>query len=65
MVYNEYNQMNKENQMKDNELLWEVVRIISQPGEEITDGECLDEVWALLKSNGYDANNLRIVEGRA
>lgn len=50
--------------MKDNELLWEVVRIIAQPGEEKTDGECLDEVWALLKSNGYDANNLRIVEGR-
>jgi hypothetical protein len=40
--------------MNDKDIIVEIIKIIIQPGELITDGECLDEVWGMLKVNGYD-----------
>ena len=34
----------------------EIVRIIELPGEEYTDGECLDLMIQLLEKNGYEFN---------
>lgn len=39
--------------MNKDELATEIIRIIAQPGEEATDGECLDEILSLLESEGY------------
>lgn len=36
------------------EMIDKILQIIAYPGEDYTDGECLDEIWVLLKSNGYD-----------
>ena len=30
------------------------INALTHPGELITDGECMDEVWSLLESRGYD-----------
>jgi len=40
-------------QLDKDELVAEIIRIIAQPGEDATDGECLDEVLSLLESQGY------------
>lgn len=45
--------------LSDNEIIVKIVKIIIQPGELITDGECLEEVWGLLKVNGYDPDIYR------
>jgi hypothetical protein len=49
----------KENLMTDNELIHEILRIITLDGEDYSDGECLDEVWVLLTENGYNPDDLR------
>jgi hypothetical protein len=43
----------------DHEIIVRIIKIITQPGELITDGECLDELWGLLKSNGYDPDTYK------
>lgn len=45
--------------MTDNEIIHEILRIITLDGEDYTDGECLDEVWGLLTENGYNPDDLR------
>ena len=45
--------------MNDKDIIVEIIKIIIQPGELITDGECLEEVWGLLKVNGYDPDIYR------
>lgn len=34
-------------------LINEIIDVITRHGEELTDGECLDEVWDLLDLAGY------------
>lgn len=34
----------------------EIVRIIELPGEDYSDGECLDLMIELLENNGYEFN---------
>lgn len=34
----------------------EIVRIIELPGEDYSDGECLDLMINLLENNGYEFN---------
>ena len=34
----------------------EIVRIIELPGEDYSDGECLDLMIELLQKNGYEFN---------
>ena len=31
----------------------EIIRILRSPGEELTDGECVDKIAHLLDSHGY------------
>ena len=45
--------------MNDKDIIVEIIKIIIQPGELITDGECLEEVWGFLKVNGYDPDIYR------
>jgi len=40
--------------MTPEELIKEIIRIINIPGEEGTDGECLDYIINLLEENGWD-----------
>ena len=35
-------------------IIEKTINELTHPGELITDGECMDEVWALLESKGYD-----------
>ena len=42
-----------EPQRIDEILIHEIIRILNLPGEENTDGECLDQVAELLESRGY------------
>ena len=37
----------------DERLIHEIIDIIFTPGEEMTDGECMDAVLGLLEVNGY------------
>jgi hypothetical protein len=34
-------------------LINDIITALTRKGEEVTDGECLDEVWGLLKTAGY------------
>ena len=45
--------------LSDREIIVKIIKIITQPGENITDGECLDEVWGWLKVNGYDTDTYK------
>lgn len=36
------------------EIIDKILQIIAYPGEDYNDGECLDEIWVLLESNGYN-----------
>jgi hypothetical protein len=40
--------------MTDKELIFEIMKAIQLPGEEYTDGECMDEVIELIEKAGYD-----------
>ena len=35
-------------------IIEKTINALTHPGELITDGECMDEVWVLLESKGYD-----------
>ena len=40
--------------MTKDELVAKIIEILRMPGEEMTDGECMDEVVLLLEAEGYD-----------
>lgn len=56
--------------MNDDELIDKIARltliihgiaeIITLPGEEYSDGECLDLIWHLLERNGYELAKERV-----
>lgn len=39
--------------MTSDELIEQIIKIMNLPGEEYTDGECLEEIAELLEDNGY------------
>lgn len=46
---------NKPMRMIDYEYIIEkIINALTHPGELMTDGECMDEVWGFLESKGYD-----------
>ena len=46
---------NREMKMIDYEYLIEkIIDALTHPGELMTDGECIDEVWSLLENKEYD-----------
>jgi len=40
-------------------IIEKTINALTHPGELITDGECMDEVWVLLESKGYDLNSVK------
>ena len=38
-------------------IIEKTINALTHPGELITDGECMDEVWVLLESKGYDLDS--------
>jgi hypothetical protein len=51
----------KEMRMIDYEYLIEkIINALTHPGELMTDGECMDEVWSLLENKEYDLNAARL-----
>jgi hypothetical protein len=51
----------KEMRMIDYEYLIEkIINTLTHPGELITDGECMDEVWSLLENKEYDLNAAKL-----
>jgi hypothetical protein len=52
---------NKEMKMIDYEYLIEkIINALTHPGELMTDGECMDEVWSLLENKEYDLNAAKL-----
>ena len=43
-------------------LLLDIIEALTRRGEDYTDGECLDEVWALLERGGYGPELERSLE---
>ena len=39
--------------MTHEQIIQEIIKLLNQPGEERTDGECLDDVAELLENNGW------------
>jgi hypothetical protein len=39
--------------MTSDKLIEEIIKIMNLPGEEYTDGECLEEIAELLEANGH------------
>lgn len=37
-----------------------IAEIVTLPGEEYSDGECLDLIWHLLERNGYELTRERV-----
>jgi hypothetical protein len=51
----------KEMKMIDYEYLIEkIINALTHPGELMTDGECIDEIWSLLENKEYDLNAARL-----
>ena len=42
--------------MTDRELIIEIMKKIQLPGEDYTDGECMDEIITLIEESGFDFN---------
>ena len=40
--------------LSDEEIIQGIITIFRQPGEDATDGECMDQVVELLNANGYE-----------
>jgi hypothetical protein len=40
------------------EALIEIAEAITTPGEELTDGECIDIVWGVIEKLGWDLHEL-------
>jgi hypothetical protein len=48
---------NRKMKMIDYEYIVEkIINALTHPGELMTDGECIDEVWSVLKNKEYDLN---------
>ena len=43
-------------------LVNDIIEALTRRGEDFTDGECLDEVWALLVRGGYGPELERSLE---
>lgn len=43
-------------------LVGNIIEALTRRGEDFSDGECLDEVWALLTDAGYGAELERSLE---
>ena len=43
-------------------LVNDIIEALTRRGEDFSDGECLDEVWALLTDAGYGAELERSLE---
>lgn len=39
--------------MSKDELVREIIKVLKTNGEEMTDGECLDEIVSILHNEGY------------
>ena len=51
----------REMKMIDYEYLIEkIINALTHPGELMTDGECMDEVWSLLENKEYDLNAAKL-----
>ena len=50
------NQIPNDPQVKAGFIINEIVRIIELPGEDYSDGECLDLMIQLLEKHGYEFN---------
>jgi hypothetical protein len=51
----------REMRMVDYEYLVEkIINALTHPGELMTDGECMDEVWSLLENKEYDLNAAKL-----
>ena len=51
----------REMRMIDYEYLVEkIINALTHPGELMTDGECMDEVWSLLENKEYDLNAAKL-----
>lgn len=37
-------------------LIQEIIEALTLPGEEFSDGECLDQIWQTLERYGYNIN---------
>ena len=40
-------------------IIEKTINALTHPGELISDGECMDEVWVLLESKGYDLDSIK------
>ena len=40
-------------------IIEKTINALTHPGELVTDGECMDEVWVLLESKGYDLDSIK------
>jgi hypothetical protein len=40
--------------MTSDKLIEQIIKIMNLPGEEYTDGECLEKIKELLEANGYN-----------
>jgi|688.fasta_scaffold497386_1 hypothetical protein len=40
-----------------------IVDTITIPGEQITDGECIDAIWFVLETLGYDLSEIQQQKG--
>ena len=40
-------------------IIEKTINALTHPGELMTDGECMDEVWVLLESKGYDLDFIK------
>ena len=40
-------------------IIEKTINALTHPGELMTDGECMDEVWLLLENKGYDLESVK------
>lgn len=40
-------------------IIEKTINALTHPGELMSDGECMDEVWVLLESKGYDLDSIK------
>lgn len=40
-------------------IIEKTINVLTHPGELMSDGECMDEVWVLLESKGYDLDSIK------
>lgn len=40
-------------------IIEKTINALTHPGELMSDGECMDEIWVLLESKGYDLDSIK------